>query len=1028
MKNAPPIVDPRTDLEVLSALHARSPGYTPEWSRTPGGADAALAQVFARFAAIYLEGLRQTPGRAFLAFLDLAGAGLLPAKAARVPLVFELMENATTDPLLAANSEVAAPAKPQPPSALLESELPPPKSEAAVFATEKMITLARAGLAALYSLEPGADRFADHSLRLRDGFTLFDGMQATEHALYLGHDELFALSSSKDFVAQVRLSVQLAPGGQAPQPLEVDWEYFSSAGWLPLEMDKGDETHKSDDGTDGFQHDGQIVLFKRCGPDAIESTIAGHKSHWIRGVLRTLLAPQGADALATVPSLETIRARVSFVKAGLLPEAAATDQFEIDTSSPFFPFGQRPARFTTFYLASTEVFQRQAARVRIDFTLPKNVVPVGSAELAWEYFDGKLWRALNSFEFVDGTAQLTKTAAVAFVTPSDWAEATVAGKKNFWLRARIESGDYGKPLELKVESSSTSSTVKAVESTLNPPIIATVTLQYGYQTDAETLDHCLAFNDFVFTDHSHACIWPREVFEPFVPIEERLPAVHLGFDKPLPQGLVSLFVHVPAGPADTAADEKNAYVWEYRGPRGWDELGVLDETDGFRRSGMIQFIGPKEAIAAPGLGGALFRIRARLKAGEYLTPAPIGGVWMNAVWATHRYFVKKEELGVSDGTPRQTFHFRPRTPAPAPTAAANASERPLIFRQGTPVLEGEVLEVREWTGRGLDYETAVLGVLPEDIRYERDRVSGAITEVWARWHEQPHLFDSAATDRHYTIERALGSVRFGDDAHGRIPFAGSRVVVSYGTGGGLSGNLPAGAIHELRSAVPFLKAVSNPLPALGGAEAETLDAVGARGAQRFRHGDRAISVSDVEWGAHDASPAVARARCLPVTGPVGRVQRGWITVVLLPHSADTQPTPSPELARSVYAHLAGRVPAVLAGRIQIVPPTYVPVGVVAEIVPRLPEEAARVEARVLRRLLDYLHPLTGRTARGGWDFGQPLHLSEISNLLEQTEGVDYVRGIELRVGAEIFGEAVPVPADALISSGDHELKLILGER
>lgn len=1029
MKIEPPIVDPRTEPELLRSLDARAPGFIPEWRRSPGGADDALAQVFARFTAIFLEGLRQVPERGFLAFLDLIGTRLLPAQAARAPLVFQLMENATTDSLLTANSEIAATVEPPPVSALLTSEAPPAASQTAVFATDKMITLVRARLAALYSLHPGGDEFADHTPRLTSGITFFGKMGPTEHALYLGHDELFALSSSSDFVAQVRLSVQLAPGGAASQPLDIVWEYLSADGWLQLELDKGSENKKSDDGTDGFTQDGQIVLFKTCGPDAKSETIAGHTSYWIRGVLRTPLPPEDSDAFAVVPVLESIRARVSFVKANLLAEAAATDGFELDLTTTFFPFGQEPARFTTFQLASKEVFQRRGARVSIQFQLAPNVLVVGTAVLAWEYFDGKMWRSIDAFEFIDDTEGLTKSGAITFVAPPDWAETTIAGKKNFWLRVRIDDGDYGKPLELKIEGSGDTMKVSAAASSLKPPVIGAVTLQYSYQTDAETLDHCLAFNDFVFADHTHACLWPREFFQPFRPLEERLPAVHFGFDQPLPQGLVSLFVHLPGGLDDEAsAQEKPAFVWEFLGPHGWEELGVLDETSGFRRTGMIQFIGPKEAIAAPGLGGALYRIRARLKTGEELRAAPVAAIWMNAVWATHRFFVKKEELGVSDGNPGQTFYFRPRTPAPAPPpGAANAPERPVIFRQGTPVLEGEIVEVREWAGRGLDYETAIQGVPPEEIRYERDRVTGAVIEVWLRWHEQPHLFESGPTDRHYVIERATGFVRFGDDTHGRIPLAGSRIVVTYGTGGGLAGNVPAGAIHELRSAVPFLKSVANPIAALGGAEAETIEAVQPRGAHRLRHGDRAVSASDIEWIARDASPAVARARCLAVTGPVGRGERGWITVAVLPHSLEAEPAPTPELERELYSHLAARVPAGVAGRVRIIAPAYVPVGVVAEIVPHSPEEAARLEARLLRRLDDFLHPLTGGAEGRGWPFGQPLHLSQIAALLETTAGVDYVVAITLCVGDELFGDLVPVGPDALIAAGDHELKLTLGE-
>jgi hypothetical protein len=230
-------MDGRSEAEVLKALDDRAPGFTPEWKPGSGTSDAALAQLFARYSGIFLEGLRETPQRGFLAFLDMLGANLLPAEPARAPLVFTLLDNATTDPSVVANSQVAAPAQPPAPSPLLDSKTPSAKSEAAVFATEKEITLARAKLAALYSIDPGSDDFADHSARLTAGFTLFGDMQQVEHALYLGHDRLFALAAN----AEVRLSIQFAPLSTDPnhsRPLDIGWEYFSKDGWLPLIVEK----------------------------------------------------------------------------------------------------------------------------------------------------------------------------------------------------------------------------------------------------------------------------------------------------------------------------------------------------------------------------------------------------------------------------------------------------------------------------------------------------------------------------------------------------------------------------------------------------------------------------------------------------------------------------------------------------------------------------------------------------------------------------------------------------------------------
>src|SRR5262249_29704528 len=85
---------------------------------------------------------------------------------------------------------------------------------------------------------------------------------------------------------------------------------------------------------------------------------------------------------------------------------------------------------------------------------------------------------------------------------------------------------------------------------LQPPVISKLALGYTYETATEALEHCLALNDFVFEDHTEAARWPDRTFTPLWPVADRHPAVHFGFDRPLPAGLVSLYVDVPGMDAE----------------------------------------------------------------------------------------------------------------------------------------------------------------------------------------------------------------------------------------------------------------------------------------------------------------------------------------------------------------------------------------------------------------------------------------------------------------------------------------------
>ncbi len=650
--------------------------------------------------------------------------------------------------------------------------------------------------------------------------------------------------------------------------------------------------------------------------------------------------------------------------------------------------------------------------MHIDVTLSfEGVDPKGTLKLQWEYYGNSGWLPLGVETAVSSTGDykfdVAPTVAIpsqqiSFNCPTDWQENAVNGTKNRWLRVRITSGCFSDIEDVPVVTGSTK-TIQVMANT-KAPVVSKLTLSYSYLTDPEKLDHCLTRNEFQFEDHTDDALWPDRSFDPFWPVSDQQPALHFGFDQQLPAGLVSMYVQVP-GAEEQVPGSASAFTWEYLSRNGWLQLGVLDETNGLRQSGMLQFIGPPDAVAAPGLGGDAWRIRARLKNSTELAELPVTGLWLNSAWASHRVRVEQEMLGMADGTPHQALRF-----------------------VHSPVLAGENVEIKEWAGSGEGWQLVARQVAEHDLRYERDPLSKKITAAWVRWRERPHLYDALPGDRAFVLERATGLIRFGNGTQGMIPPAGSRIIVAYLTGGGLAGNVPRDTITQLRSAVPFVANVTNPVAAAGGADGETLAAIGERGPQRLRHHDRAITAADIEWIARDASPEVARARCLAITGPAGHAQRGWITVIVVPCTSEDRPWPLAELQRRVADHLRARVPASVVRRLQVIEPNYIALNVAAEIVPVDPDATAMVEARLRENLNRFLHPLTGGPGRNGWGFGAGVHLSNIAAVIEDTEGVDYARNIHLFVDGGEHCQSVEVPGDALLCAGAYELKLSVGVR
>ena len=149
-----PPLDPRDADRVVADLRTRRPGYVPLW-QSAGGAGAALERILGRYVAAIIERLNQAPDKYQLAFLDLLGIQLVPAQAARTPVVFQLAAQAA-DTGVPAGTRMAAPPAPQ-------------GTEQIVFETEQATGLAAATLDEVVTLWPGRDQYIDHTQALEAG-------------------------------------------------------------------------------------------------------------------------------------------------------------------------------------------------------------------------------------------------------------------------------------------------------------------------------------------------------------------------------------------------------------------------------------------------------------------------------------------------------------------------------------------------------------------------------------------------------------------------------------------------------------------------------------------------------------------------------------------------------------------------------------------------------------------------------------------------------------------------------------------
>ena len=338
-----------------------------------------------------------------------------------------------------------------------------------------------------------------------------------------------------------------------------------------------------------------------------------------------------------------------------------------------------------------------------------------------------------------------------------------------------------------------------------------------------------------------------------------------------------------------------------------------------------------------------------------------------------------------------------------------------------PVEGDAVLEVRELDGDRADLDADVLrrtleadGIDPASIRTERDLRTGQVTEVWVPWSATASFGPAGPNDRVYVLDHAQGRFLFGGGGHGRaLPEGRDNVRLrSYRTCEGAVGNIGANTLDKLLSAAAVSE-VTNPEPASGGAEVESLAAALRRGPSLLRHRRLSLTERDAEAIAVESSPAVVRARAVGARDRYGRPAPGAVRVLVVPRDGSTRPQPGPALLAVVRDAIVAASPAVAARRVTVEGPSYLPIGVSVTVIPQYAGEAGEVRESVVKALEDFLHPLSGGQDGSGWDFGEGAHLSDVARVLESVPGIDAVP--TSRSPATGYPRATPSPRAAIRS-------------
>jgi len=1115
---------------VLQEIIKKAPFYLPEWrAEDRNDAGFALSRIFSDMIGTISSRVNEAPGKHFLSFLEMLNFSLIPPRPARVPLSFVLSEGAPENVLIEASIQASA-KSPEGETLIFETEknlLATPSKLTAVYSViekkdeifDHTPAINGEGQTELFT---GKESLQKHILYIGDE-ELFNLNQGCIEILFEGADNEFIqkLGSKGNVLWEYPAEITEKKNGEKKK---LDWIEFESINIvsdeektvIKLEINPvgGGEARKNSLPITKVKVNGLESRWIRCR--IIQSKINDFKDLRITGI-KVSISP--SKVLAKETSIKNPQ--------GIDPDFLFYNDVPVEISKKeIYPFGSKPRLSDTFYIGSSEAFSKRGYGVCLEFCLragrpysanvtnssglfktnsPRvNPLETDLPLLSWEYWDGESWAGLGIDDNLckdgrcqdssernnddnlcengrcqdssEGNNQEMQFHRIRIHKMPSVKPLKVNGKESYWIRVRLVGGNYGKDYEIYDGD--------VIIGKFCPPVIKDLKINYEI-SEGKQPALVLAENNLEFRD----CLKDPKVsegFNPFRALPDIFPSVYFGFDRILTEGPISLFIDIEESfeyPETFLPEVKWQYLAEGEiggkdNPESWKLLEALDETTGFTKKGMLQFVVPGKMLASSLFGsGEQYWIRA-LITGDFFKKdlnEEIKEIKSRRASPAYLGFLRKEKpeiyrlLDLSNtplsGTAGKDEASNNEIPGTEACRKAfeifNIDFQPEAAREFPPKVLGFYLnsvwavqasttydEIIGSSSREPDQEFSFIhkpvleeeiwvdehGSLPEEerknlrkdlLQVEMDS-EGKPKKIWVRWSRVEDFLGSSGIDRHYILDRTAGKVRFGNGEKGRIPPAGfENLKATYRSGGGKAGNLKALEISKLLRSIAFVDRVYNPVSSGGGDDPEQVNSLLERAPVTLKQRNRATAIEDYEWLVKEASGEVAKVKVLPNFNSEGKFSTGWVTVVIVPEGAGAKPLPSSELKRNVKRYLEERCPPVLF--LKVIPPLYVRVDVLAEIKTQYIDAIPVIEKTAREKITDFLHPLTGYTEGEGWNFGDALCLSDMYSILEGIKAVDYVANVEIRYfeGSKVLtladNSVIKLPEYALPYSGEHTI-------
>jgi hypothetical protein len=927
-----PNLDDRTWKDIVEEAKRMIPALCPNWTDfNPSDPGITLVELMAWMSEMIIYRLNRVPEKNYIQFMELMGVTLKPPEPASTWLVFDVVpggENVDL-PHIPPNTRVSGTSG---------------DGETITFETIEPLNLNAAQPVRFVSqlgekhLDLTED-IASHSLTSR--MNIFDGGEPIPHEFYIGDPEI--AETGDQFL--LRLFVDLEAFGSG---LNLQWSCWNGDRWIDIQPA---------DGTDvaNMEKNGEIEF--RDLPKMKELEIFGYKTYW----MRVKLLDYKGEPLPRIKSLKRVLELTR--TSGIVPDRGYRSSAEVPfVPVPFTgtiaPFGTEGKTGDALYFGST-VFGRKGVPVSIDIRLagtykPSDYEDLENLKVTWEYYGEKgEWEMLGDsaqtgtaqsfWDFRDPTEAFTHSGKVVFYVPDDIVATEINGERSFWMRIRIRSGSYGSGKKK------------------NPPLLDSFLIHY--KEKPSIFNYYLTYNRYEYKDLTLPATG-NEVLQAFEPVGTMQPEFYMGFNSPFSNKLHRLYFRL-----SQKGKASSSVTWEYYSTEGWKSLNLQkDDTRHFVYQGQVEFIGPPDWDKCRQYETEAYWLRVRWNMYDHESLPNLLCIHMNPVLAINAVSTRDEILGYSNGEPFQRYSL---------------GQAPIL-----PNAKILVKEIESTVPQEIEDFIASL-TDDENIVEELDPQSGEVRGLWVEWKDVHNFFQSRKDSRHFILDIYDGEVTFGDGINGRIPAVGKEIKlgICY-AGGGNKGNMPTNSINNLETAYPFINRVSNPYPASGGCDMETIEAAKMRAPWELKHRERAVTAEDFEQLAYKATGEVARANC-------STREEGIVQLILIPAGEEDRLVPSPTLCESVRKYLDQR--RLITTKLEVAGPEYIEFSIQTEVVllQNMVDKLHQIKNNIVNQLKTFFHPLRGGLYEKGWPMGRTVHLSELYYVIENVSGVDYVTSLVL---------------------------------